>query len=72
MVNIANIIRYMEQNLYSISVRPGNIGTLLEYISKDFLLFRVSFRELDQYFLPLNFKNRRNFSGRFFSHTYYR
>lgn len=54
MVNIANIIRYMEQNLYGISVRPGNIGTLLKYISKDFLLFR----ELDQYFLPLNFKNR--------------
>lgn len=58
MVNIANTIRYMEQNHYSISVRPGNIGTLLKYISKDFLLFRVSFRELDQYFLPLNFKNR--------------
>lgn len=45
MVNIANTIRYMEQNHYSISVRPGNIGTLLKYISKDFLLFRVSFRE---------------------------
>lgn len=58
MVNIANVIRYMEQNLYSISVRPGNIGTLLKYISKDFLLFRVLFRELDQYFLPLNFENR--------------
>lgn len=63
MVNIANIIRYMEQNLYSISVRPGNIGNIYllkywKYISKDFLVFRVSFRELDQYFLPLNFKNR--------------
>lgn len=63
MVNIANIIRYMEQNLYSISVRPGNIENIYllkywKYISKDFLLFRVSFRELDQYFLPLNFKNR--------------
>lgn len=58
MVNIANIIRYMEQNLYGISVRPGNIGTLLKYISKDFLLFRVLFRELDQYFLPVTLKNR--------------
>ena len=58
MVNIANTIRYMEQNHYSISVRPVNIGTLLKYISKDFLLFRVSFRELNQYLLPLNFKNR--------------
>lgn len=68
MGDIANAIRYPWNKIITAFqlVRPGNIGTLLKYISKDFYFFEFHFKLLINTFFRLILKIDEIFPDAFF------